>query len=153
MMYHQIIVLTVILNWSINIDIENIVILFVKKIFLLDIENYKILCKFDFNLNDYPNEFEFTLIEKYGWYKAKNHGDNLNGISRDHMYSIMEGYKSNIDPKIISHPANCKLMIHNENVSKYNKCSITIEELIDRINKWDNKYKLKNKENKNYESV
>jgi len=107
-----------------------------------DKEKYKIECKFNFNLKDYPDEFDFTLVEKYGWYKAKNNGDNLNGVSRDHMYSIMEGYKNNIEPKIISHPANCKLMIHNKNIGKGDKCSITIDELIQKINKWDKKYKL-----------
>lgn len=56
------------------------------------------------------------------------------------MYSIMEGYKNNIDPKIISHPANCKLMIHNENVSKNFRCSINIIDLKEKIIKWDKKY-------------
>ena len=92
-------------------------------------------------MNTYPNEFDFSLIEKNGWYKAKNHGDNLNGVSRDHMYSIMEGFRNNIDPDIISHPANCKLLLHNDNVSKSDNCSITIDELKKRINEWENKYK------------
>ena len=42
---------------------------------------------------------ELNLIKKYGWYKAKNHGNNLNGISRDHMLSIADGFKNSIDPK------------------------------------------------------
>lgn len=101
---------------------------------------YKANCQFKFNLLDYPNEFDFTLIEKYGWYKAKNHGDNLNGISRDHMVSIKFGFKNNIDYNIINHPANCKLMRHNDNVSKHSNCSITIDELLCRINRWNIKY-------------
>jgi hypothetical protein len=105
-----------------------------------EMENYKKDCQFKFALNDYPNEFNFSLIEKYGWYKAKNRGDNLNGVSRDHMYSIMEGFRNDIDPKLISHPANCKLMCHNKNVSKNDKCSISIEELKEKINEWNEKY-------------
>lgn len=81
------------------------------------------------------------LIEKYGWYKAKNHGDNLNGVSRDHMYSVMEGYRNNIDYNLISHPANCKLLKQTDNVSKRDNCSITLDELNKRIFEWDNKYK------------
>lgn len=107
-----------------------------------DIENYKKDCQFKFNLKDYENEFNFKLIEQYGWYKAKNRGDNLGGVSRDHMYSVMGGFRNNIEPKIILHPANCKLMIHNKNVSKSDKCSITIEKLEDNIKKWNLKYKL-----------
>lgn len=97
-------------------------------------------CQFKFNLSDYPNEFDFDLIKKYGWYQAKNHGNNLNGISRDHMISIMYGYENNISSDIISHPANCQLMRHNENVSKYKNCSITLDELLMRIKMWNIKY-------------
>ena len=89
-----------------------------------------------------PEEFDFELIKRYGWYKAKNHGNNLTGISRDHMVSIKYGFEHNVDPKIISHPANCKLMIHSENVRKYNKCSITLEELLVRIENWNKKYNI-----------
>jgi hypothetical protein len=109
-----------------------------------EIENYKKNCKFNFNLKDYEDEFDFSIIEKNGWYKAKNRGNNLDGVSRDHMYSIMEGFRNKIDTKLISHPANCELMIHNMNVSKNDKCSITIEELKNKISKWDKKYQEKN---------
>lgn len=105
-----------------------------------ELENYKNECKFSFAINSYPNEFDFNLIEKYGWYKAKNKGDNLTGVSRDHMFSITEGFKNKIDPKLISHPANCKLMIHTNNQLKNSKCSISIEELIERIKDWNIKY-------------
>ncbi len=99
-------------------------------------------CQFNFNLSDYPNEFDFSLIEAHGWYKAKNKGNNLNGVSRDHMVSIKYGYENNISPEIIKHPANCQLMVHNDNVKKYKNNSITVEELINRINDWNNKYNL-----------
>lgn len=41
------------------------------------------------------------------------------------------------------HPANCKLMNQTNNNSKKINCSITLEELIKRIKKWDNEYGLK----------
>lgn len=97
-------------------------------------------CQFKFNLSDYPNEFDFELIKKYGWYKAKNHGDNLNGVSRDHMISVKYGYENNILPELIHHPANCQLLRHNDNVSKYKKCSLTLKELEEKIQKWNLKY-------------
>lgn len=102
---------------------------------------YKADCKFKFNVWDYPDEFDLDLIYKYGWYKAKNHGDNLTGISRDHRISVMFGWENGIDPAIISHPANCQLMRHNENISKHKKCSVVLEELQESINKWNIKYK------------
>jgi hypothetical protein len=102
--------------------------------------NYRTDCAFKFNLADYPDEFDFTLIESYGWYKAKNKGDNLNGVSRDHMISVKYGFENGIDPKIISHPANCRLIRHNDNVSKGKKNYISLEELHKRIEEWNLKY-------------
>lgn len=107
----------------------------------LDIkEIYRLQTVFKFNLNDYPEEFDFSLIKECGWYKAKNHGDNLNGISRDHMFSVSEGFKQGIDPYYISHPANCKLMKHEDNFKKNKYCSITKEELFQKVNEWNEKY-------------
>lgn len=107
-------------------------------------EKYKLDCKFKFNVYDYPQEFDLSLIDKYGWYKAINNGNNLRGISRDHMLSINEGYMLGIDPYLISHPANCKLMIHTDNISKNKKSSITKEELIKKIDSWNIKYPIIN---------
>ena len=97
---------------------------------------YKEKCKFVFNLSDYPNEFDFNLIKKYGLYKAKNRGNNLEGISRDHIISIKYGFENNISPEIISHPANCRLLKHRDNNKKNIKCDITIEELLNKIKNW-----------------
>ena len=101
---------------------------------------YKRLCGFNFALNYYPEEFDFDLINQYGWYKAKNHGDNPNGISRDHCYSIDDGFKNLVDPYIISHPANCVLIQQRKNASKYTKSNISIEDLIEKIKQWNEKY-------------
>ena len=102
---------------------------------------YRQLCEFKFSLSKYSKEFDFDLIKKYGWYKPKNKGNNLGGVSRDHMYSVKEGFKNNINPDIIAHPSNCQLMIQNENSKKKHKSSITFEELELRIKDWDKKYK------------
>jgi hypothetical protein len=106
--------------------------------------NYRSACAFSFSVYNFPEEFNLELLEKYGWYKASNKGNNLNGISRDHMVSVRYGFDNNIDPKIISHPANCQLLPHSSNVSKYTKCSITLEDLLLRIEQWDKKYLVEN---------
>lgn len=105
-----------------------------------EFQKYKSDSLFKFSLNDYPNEFDFRLIEEYGWYKASNHGNNLGGVSRDHIFSITEGFKRKIVPSIIAHPANCRLMIHSKNSSKHKKCDVTLEELLDKIKNWNIKY-------------
>lgn len=104
------------------------------------LQAYRTDAQFKFNLADYPDEFDFTLIEKYGWYSPKNKKDNLSGVSRDHMFSVREGFEQGIDAKLLAHPANCKLMIHNENVSKHKTSSITLIELLQRIEAFDKKY-------------
>lgn len=101
---------------------------------------YRKMCDFKFGLNDFPEEYNFDLIKENGWYKAKNRGNNLYGVSRDHIVSVKFGFEHNIDPYIISHPANCQLLIHTDNESKNCKCDMSIEELIEKINKWHKKY-------------
>jgi len=100
---------------------------------------YRPSCNFDFNINLHPDKFNLFLIEEHGWYSPTNKGNNLSGISRDHMYSVKEGFRNDINPKIIGHPANCKLMIHSQNSKKNSECSITFKELLKRISEWDGK--------------
>lgn len=49
----------------------------------------------------------------------------------DHKYSITEGFRDNIDPKIIGSHHNLQMLTYSENISKKNKCSISKEELLD----------------------
>ena len=104
-------------------------------------ENYKQACAFKFNVYDFPRRFDISLIEQHGWYKASNRGNNLNGISRDHMISVRYGFENAINPKIISHPANCKLVHHVENQKKRAKCTITLQELINEISKFESQWR------------
>ena len=108
--------------------------------YLTEREIYKKECQFDFTLNDFPNEFNFDLINIFGWYQAKNRGNNLNGISRDHIISIDYGFKNKIPSKLIKHPANCQLLRHKENQSKRGKAGLTLKELENKISVWDKKY-------------
>lgn len=102
---------------------------------------YRRQCAFKFALNQFPDEFDFSLIEKYGWYSAANSKHpNLNGVSRDHMVSVKYGWLHGISPDIISHPANCKLVLQNDNASKHDDCSISYEQLLERIENWNKKY-------------
>jgi hypothetical protein len=102
---------------------------------------YKAETKFNFGLSNYPDEFDFGLVEEHGWYSPSNSKKpNLNGVSRDHMLSVREGFNNGVDPKLLSHPANCKLMAHTDNISKNKNSSITESELKSRIYNWNNKY-------------
>lgn len=106
------------------------------------LRTYRARCSFSFNVYDYPNQFDLDLITKYGWYSpggrnSKNKNINMNGVSRDHLFSVYDGWINDIDPRIISHPANCRLILQSENASKRNSSSITLDELLQRIAIWN----------------
>lgn len=101
---------------------------------------YKEQCTFKFSLTDYPEFFKSNLIIENGWYKPTNHGNNLNGVSRDHIISINEGFKQNIDPYFISHPCNCQILLQKDNAKKHTKYDIKIDDLIQKIKIFDEKY-------------
>jgi len=103
---------------------------------------YKQDAQFKFSLNSYPEEFDFSLIEKYGWYSPSNKKNNLNGVSRDHILSINDGFKLGIDTKIISHPANCQLIKHSDNISKNKRSTVTLNELLYKIEMFNYKYNI-----------
>lgn len=103
---------------------------------------YSYQCRFKFSISQFGDWFHYSseLIEKHGWYSAANRGNNLNGCSRDHLYSISDGFKNNINPEIISHPANCQIKTHKENQSKKSNSSITLDQLFERIEKFESMY-------------
>lgn len=80
---------------------------------------------FTFKLFDYPDLFDFSLLKKYGM----RSNSNLNGVVRDHRVSVAEAIKNNYDPYYIKHPLNCELMLHNNNIKKNIKSSLTYIEL------------------------
>lgn len=108
---------------------------------------YTYSCQFRFGISKYPEWFSdaTALIKEYGWYStpgSRNGIKNINGISRDHLYSVTDGWINNVSPDLIRHPANCNLIPHTQNQSKHKKSSITLEELYSRIEKFNSMYGL-----------
>ena len=99
-------------------------------------EEYRQKCKFTFDVKEFPGRFDLALLEQLGWYGPTNKRNNLTGVSKDHMVSVKDGFIKNIDPSIISHPANCALLPHKKNQSKGSKSSIQLDELLERIRCW-----------------
>jgi hypothetical protein len=81
---------------------------------------------------------EIDLLKEKGGYSAYNKGNNSNGVSKDHMYSITKGFENNIETFIIKHPANCQLMLHKDNMVKNVKCSIDLQELYKKVLRVEN---------------
>jgi hypothetical protein len=97
---------------------------------------YRESCKFTFNVNDYPAEFDLSLLS-VGMFNPKF---NKQGVSKDHMLSVSYGKHNKIDPRIMSHPVNCRLMLQTDNKAKQHHSSLTLGELVERIAQWDQKY-------------
>lgn len=76
----------------------------------------------------------YNLLLENGMYHRHK---NANGVVRDHRISVDYGFKHNIDPKIISHPANCEFILHKLNAKKTFKNSCTLEQLLEDIKEWD----------------
>lgn len=100
---------------------------------------YRRQCEFKFNLNDYPDEFDFKLLSEHGMFHPKQ---NPKGVSRDHMLSVQYGKINRIPPNIIAHPANCRLVLQSDNTRKQSNSCITYEELLIRIDAWNFKYSM-----------
>ena len=49
----------------------------------------------------------------------------------DHKFSIIEGYKNKVSPELIGSIHNLEMLPHIENINKRDKCSITLDELIE----------------------
>jgi hypothetical protein len=100
-------------------------------------DRYRKQCTFTFDVNNYPEEFDLALLAEHGWYQPANKGNNLTGVSRDHIFSVRDGFINNVPPDVISHPANCRLMLHNDNNRKNAVSDICLEELHQRIERWE----------------
>lgn len=90
------------------------------------------------------NKTEFQLYKREVW--AETNNQNLeqlenydkrgridldpNAYSLDHKFSIYEGFKQRISPKIIGNIKNLIMLPWHENRDKGRECSITLEEII-----------------------
>ena len=98
-------------------------------------EQYKKDCNFKFDPYSYPNIPGYNLLLEKGIYHPSK---NLNGVCRDHILSKEYGWRSNIEPNIVSHPANCQFISNKDNIKKSSSSMLSEMELKDRINNWNN---------------
>lgn len=102
---------------------------------------YRSACKFKLNNQDHAELFNSSLISSHGWYTPTNtttrRPPNLNGVCWDHLFRIEDGYKMRVPPHIMNHPANAELVPWTENRKRLTSM-ITYDELLHRIDAWDN---------------
>lgn len=94
------------------------------------------------DFDQYESEVDRLTEKAYKKYKEIINPNNLKrgrikgSYQLDHIYSKSEGFKNKIPPHIISHPANLRMLTINENISKSYKSDITIQELLEKIDKF-----------------
>jgi hypothetical protein len=88
-----------------------------------------------------PDDPEYIEFKKYRrkvyYWTSKNDLTQLRyhekrsrgGYHLDHKYSITEGFKNKVPPKVIGSVYNLEFIPYNVNASKGTKCSIKLEEL------------------------
>jgi hypothetical protein len=94
--------------------------------------HYKNFNRSDFELysslvKKYTEANDLKVLENYD--KRGNHAYDDSAYHLDHKFSIKEGFRQGILPHIIGNINNLEMLPWLENVKKYDKCSITIEEL------------------------
>jgi|ADurb_Leu_01_Slu_FD_contig_123_10489_length_6204_multi_3_in_0_out_2_4 hypothetical protein len=109
-------------------------------------------CKVSSNFYHANKRIDPDLLEKYKAYvkkvytetdrSIKLHGEKIESLSLrgrkfgyqlDHMYSIHEGFNNSIDPKIVGHWKNLKIITSLENIRKFNKSTLTLNELLRKM--------------------
>lgn len=102
----------------------------------LTLEKKKYYRDCSFNIKEFdPRTPGFELLSRYKFLRGQNQ-KSVEHLNRDHMISKKYGWENKIDSKIISHPANCQLLLASDNKSKNTNCSITFDDLLLRISNW-----------------
>lgn len=99
-------------------------------------------CNFQFDIYTEPNIPGYHLLDKYQFHKAEQ-TTLTTSIHRDHMVSKLYGWQNNIPAEHIRHPANCELLLSIDNITKSSDSSITYDELLKRINSWEDNSNIK----------
>ena len=97
---------------------------------LLERKRYRYACDFTFSPYN-PQLLGYDILLKNGLYHPRK---NLTGVSRDHRFSVADGWSKRVEPSVMSHPSNCRLILHSDNNSKKTKSEISLQQLYDLIN-------------------
>lgn len=85
-------------------------------------------------------EIKDPLLEYYRevWYHTNSNKHLINGIENrsqdlhiDHIFSIRDGFDFSVPAEIIGSPINLRMLAAKENIKKYSKSDISLEQLYD----------------------
>jgi len=94
-------------------------------------------CKPDPSFETYVAEVRYYTEKNFTKFKKIINPSNLTRGRKnyhiDHIYSLYDGWKNNIPPNIISHPANLRMLDYKTNINKRTRSDMTISELYERV--------------------
>lgn len=76
--------------------------------------------------------YTYQTCKKYNIKEFELRGRN-SGYELDHIYSIFDGFSNNVDPKVISHRKNLRIIPTEINRQKGSRSDISLKELYERI--------------------
>jgi len=84
-------------------------------------------------IDNYKKKVRSLTSKNYKLYKdiinPNEYKIDKNDYHLDHKYSIYEGFKNNVDPLIMASKENLEVIPSKINLSKQNRCSISLDEL------------------------
>jgi len=87
-------------------------------------------------IKNYSRTIRSMTKKTYKQYKNIINPNNLkisfNTYHIDHKFSVAEGFRNNLPPEILSAKENLQILTQHNNLSKQDKCSITLDELIEK---------------------
>lgn len=103
------------------------------------VSNYRYKARFVIAATNIYHIKGYELLLEYGRY----HPDcNPTGVVKDHRISVKYGEENGICPSIIGHICNCEYLKMQDNVSKSDKCSLTLNDLLQKIDRFNKKQHL-----------
>lgn len=103
-----------------------------------DLEIYKMHSSWVEKMWDHANAREKKKLVELGIFNCYS---NRAGCVRDHKLSKIDGFKSKVYPEILRHPCNLEILTHSENASKGKKSSISLDMLLEDIQKYTGNWK------------
>jgi hypothetical protein len=97
---------------------------------------------YDYYYNEHLPAFEsykrkvWAITKKQPLEKLENYdkrGRGNHGYHVDHIVSMSDGFKNNVDPEIIGNISNLRMMIGSDNLSKGARSDMSINELLTKI--------------------
>jgi hypothetical protein len=82
----------------------------------------------------YKRSVRYYTKKNYQQYQQQINPGNLQTgaclYQVDHLYSIRHGFENNVDPQIVGHYSNLRMLWHTANKSKHVRSDITLEQLL-----------------------